>query len=76
MMPCPQCGTKLLFIDIASNKTACPICDHILVVDRILATRISTERLTHLYGLFMRYMRQFKKNQLIAHIVWEREVFP
>jgi hypothetical protein len=74
-MPCPLCGTKLLFTDIASNKTACPKCDHILVVDRMLATRISTERLTYLYGLFMRYMRQFKKNQLIAHIIWEREKY-
>jgi hypothetical protein len=74
-MACPLCGTKLLFTDIASNKTACPKCDHILVVDRMLATRISSERLTHLYGLFMRYMRQFKKNQLIAHIIWEREKY-
>jgi hypothetical protein len=74
-MPCPLCGTTLLFTDIASNKTACPKCDHILVVDRMLATRISTERLTYLYGLFMRYMRQFKKNQLIAHIIWEREKY-
>jgi len=74
-MPCSHCGTKLLFTDIASNKTACPVCDHLLVVDRELATRVSAERLTHLYGLFMRYMRQFKKSQLIAHIVWEREKY-
>jgi len=74
-MPCPNCAAKLLVKDLPANKTVCPVCDHVSVVDRTLALQISDDRLSHLYGLFLEYLKQFKKKQLIAHILWEREKY-
>jgi len=56
-------------------RTLCPRCYGCIIVDRDLAIGISIERLTNLYNLFLRYVRQFKKTRLIAFIVWEREKY-
>jgi hypothetical protein len=44
-------------------------------VNRPLAIEISKSRLEYLDGLFLDYVRKFRKSNLIAHIVWERERF-
>lgn len=74
-MPCPKCGLKLLITDVAVESTACPRCNGIAVVERDLALRISEDRLSYLHGLFLGYMKRFKKMRLVAHIVWEREKY-
>ncbi len=74
-MPCETCGTRLLVTQPLLMKSLCPHCYGLNVVDRDLAISISTERLISIYGLFFRYMRQFKKNRLIMHIVWQREKY-
>ena len=61
--------------DPANDQTACPKCSQMRLVDRKLALTISGDRLSHREGVFFNYMRQFKKNRLIAHVVWEREKF-
>lgn len=74
-MPCLTCGTKLLLLNPPNWEKKCPTCDKILVVDNELALRISNDRISYLYDLFLRYLKQFKKIRLIGHIVWQREKF-
>jgi len=74
-MPCSTCGTRLLIQNPPNWEKKCPTCDKIHVVNREVAIRISNERLLYLYDLFLRYVKQFKKTRLIAHIIWEREKF-
>jgi hypothetical protein len=44
-------------------------------VNRPLAIEISKSRLDYLDGLFIDAVRKFNKNNLIAHLIWEREKF-
>ncbi len=74
-MPCPSCGTKLLLLNPPNWEKRCPRCDKILVVDYELALKISNDRISNLYDLFLSYLKQFKKIRLIGHIVWQREKF-
>ncbi len=73
-MPCKICGTELVFGDWPGSPK-CAECGQINLVSRPLAVEISKKRLDYLDQLLQKYMRQFDKNQLIAHIVWQRELF-
>lgn len=74
-MPCKTCGSDIVFIGNWPGSPRCPKCDDVIIVDRSLAIEISKKRLDYLDQLFMRCMKQFSKNLLIAHIVWAREKF-
>ena len=74
-MPCPNCGGKLLIENPSNWKTRCPVCEHLQVVEKQHELRISNDRLSHIHMLFMKYVKQFKKTRLIAHIAWQREKF-
>lgn len=74
-MPCKVCGAKLVFLGQWPGTPQCPNCDKLRIVTRPLAVEISRKRLGYLDDLLLKYMRQFDKNLLIAHIVWAREKF-
>jgi hypothetical protein len=74
-MPCKLCGRKLVFIGDWPGTAKCPSCDSIRIVNRPLAIEISKSRLDYLDGLFVDVVRKFDKNNLIAHLIWEREKF-
>jgi len=74
-MPCKLCGRKLVFIQGWPGTSKCPNCDSIRIVNRPLAIEISKSRLDYLDGLFIDAVRKFNKNNLIAHLIWEREKF-
>jgi hypothetical protein len=74
-MPCPTCDSEFVYIGDWPGSPKCPKCDGIAIVNRDLAIEISTKRLAYLDQLFMRYMKKFNKELLIAHIAWEREKF-
>jgi len=74
-VPCNICGTELVFVGDWPGLPKCAKCGQVKLVSRPLAVEISKKRLDHLDQLLQKYMRQFDKNQLIAHIIWQRELF-
>ena len=74
-MPCSTCGTEVVYVDQWPGSPKCPNCDNVPLVSKPLSIEISRRRLEYLDQLFLRGIQEFTKNQLISHIVWEREKF-
>jgi phage FluMu protein Com len=71
-MPCDRCGSILVLI---GNSWVCPKCNHINIFKKDEALQISTYRIKLINHSFTEHFTKFRKDGLIAHIVWAREKF-
>ena len=70
-MPCDKCNSKLVLDN--HREVRCPKCDNIPLIDKKEALYITKKQLDYFNGVFDSILKDFNKNQLIAHLLDRRE---